>query len=283
MKRTSSFVDKKPILYLVSVPIGNLKEMNQRAIEIINECDTVFCEDTRNTYHLLSQFKINKKLFSLREHNELSATEKVLAILNEGKNVCYVSDAGYPAISDPGKLLAIKVRENDFPVSTINGSSAFLCALCASSHDSSHFYFHGFLDSNNTKRNEQLKELKKKKETLIFYEAPHRIKKMIDSLYEILGNRKATIARELTKINEEFIEGCLSELVDLDFTTIKGEIVVIVDGNKDEDNVSDEELISRYKELLKMNISLKSISEIISFEYKINKNYIYKLLLDKAK
>ena len=281
MNRTKSFEKKAPILYLVAVPIGNLQEMTERAFSVIKESEVIFCEDTRNTGSLLSHFNIQKKLVSLREHNESSVSEKVIELLGQGKIISYVSDAGYPGISDPGKLLVKKVREAGYPVATVSGSSAFINALVSSSRETNHFYFHGFLDSGN-KAKEELEGLKNKKETLIFYEAPHRIERTIKLLYEVLGNREATIARELTKLNEEYIEGNLEELINLDFNTIIGEIVIIVEGCK-EQALDEAVIIKRCEDLLKRNISAKDVSDIVSYEFKVGKNYVYNLILNLKK
>ncbi len=280
MKRSKSFTDHLPLLYLIATPIGNLKEISERALETIKEMDLIACEDTRNTKSLLDKYGIQKECLSLREHNEVEASNKVISLILEGKKVAYMSDAGYPAISDPGKILVQKARENDIAVATISGSNAALNALVASSLNSDHFYFHGFISPKDSEAIEELKGLKGKKETLIFYEAPHRISRTLKLFYEVFGDRKATIARELTKLNEEYIEGTLSELKDIDPSTLIGEFVIVIEGNKEESSqVSDEELLQRANYLLKKNISTKDVADIVSFEYNVNKNYVYQLLI----
>ena len=159
MRRTKSFTDHRPILYMIATPIGNLKEMTPYALEVLTSIDAIFCEDTRNTKSLLQRFDIHKECYSLREHNETSMTNKVLSLLEEGKNVAYMSDAGYPAISDPGKILVKKVREAGYSVTTISGSNAMLSALVSSSRNSDHFYFHGFLSAQEGKAKEELEAL----------------------------------------------------------------------------------------------------------------------------
>ena len=283
MIRNKSFKENSPLLYMIATPIGNLKEMSPLALEVLSNCDYVFCEDTRNTKSLLSKFNIHKETISLREHNEASMSNHAIALLEEGKRVVYVSDAGYPAISDPGKILVKKAREKGIAVSTINGSNAALCALVASSIDSDHFYFHGFLNPQDKKMKDELEALKNKEETLIFYESPHRIKKTLNTLYEVFGNRLASIGRELTKINEEYIEGTLDELKEIDETTLIGEMVIVVEGNKSEQTISDEIILKRANYLLMKNIKTKDVADIISFEYKINKNYIYDLIIKNTK
>ena len=283
MKRIKSFTDNHPILYMIATPIGNLKEMTPYAIEVLSNVDMVFSEDTRNTKSLLSKFNIHKECYSLREHNESSMSDKVISLLKEGKKVAYMSDAGYPAISDPGKILVKKVREEGFAVTTIAGSNAMLSALVSSSRDTDHFYFYGFLPAQDNKAIEELKLLKNNKETLVFYEAPHRIKRTLELMFEVLGDREATIARELTKLNEEFIEGPLSELKDIDESTLIGEMVVLVEGNKTENEIDDEEILKRAKYLLAKNIKTKDVADIVSYEFNINKNYVYDLIIKNQK
>ncbi len=278
MKRNKSFTDNKPLLYLVATPIGNLKEFSSRAIEIVNECDVVAAEDTRNAYDLLNKFGIKKELYSLREHNEKEASQHVVDLINNGKKVVYMSDAGYPGISDPGNLLVKEMLANDIAVSTISGSSAFINALVASGLSSKHFYFYGFLSPKDNEAKEEINSLKDFRNTLIFYEAPHRIIRTINLLKDGLGNREVCLARELTKINEEYIRGTLDELSQLEEDTLKGEMVIIVDGNKEETMISDDEITARVAYFTKLGLSQKDAINVVSEEFKINKNYIKKLL-----
>lgn len=278
MKRNKSFDNKKPLLYLVAVPIGNLKEMTPRALEIISECDLVACEDTRNTKSLLSKFNIKKDTISLREHNEVKVSLDLIEKIKNGLKVVYVSDAGYPGISDPGKILTQKAKEHDIVVSTISGSCAFLNALTASFLPCDRFYFHGFLDANENRMRKELETLKCKTETLVFYESPHRIDKTIKCLYEVLGNRAVTLARELTKLNEEYIEGTLEELTHLDKETLKGEMVIIVSGNKEAETVvSDDQIIEYLNKLFNEGMSKKDAIKEVSTKLKVAKNYVYDL------
>ena len=281
MYRNKSFDNSKPLLYLVATPIGNLKEMSNRALEVLNMVDVVAAEDTRNTHLLLSQYGIKKELFSLREHNELEASKHVVELLKNGKKVAYVSDAGYPGISDPGYLLVKYALENDIAVSTISGSSAFINALVASGLPTDHFYFYGFLSKKGNEAKRALEEMSNRQETLIFYESPHHIEETIHLMAETLGDRRTVIARELTKLNEEYIRGTLNELTKLDFSTLKGEMVVIVEGNQsDSCELSDEEIIQRLKFLLDKGVSKKAAIEIATDELKVGKNRVYKLTQD---
>ena len=278
MNRSKSFDGKRPILYLIATPIGNLKEMSPRALEIISEVDIVAAEDTRNAFSLLTNFNLKKELFSLREHNEVEASKNLLEKIKAGKKVAYMSDAGYPGISDPGYLLVQEMIKNDIAVSTISGSCAFINALVASGLDTKHFYFYGFLPAKESEAKEELEGLKDKKETIIFYEAPHRINKTLNLLRDILGNRSVCLARELTKLNEEYIRGTLDEFVEIDESTIKGEIVLIVDGNKSEKAINDEEIKSRVAYFINLGLSQKDAINVVSEEYSVNKNYVKKLV-----
>ena len=278
MNRSKSFDGKRPTLYLIATPIGNLKEMSPRALEVISEADIIAAEDTRNAFSLLANFNIKKELFSLREHNEVEASKHLLEKIKEGKKVAYMSDAGYPGISDPGFLLVQEMIKNDINVSTVSGSSAFINALVASGLDTKHFYFYGFLPAKESEAKEEILSLKDKKETLIFYEAPHRIGKTLNLLREGLGNRDVCLARELTKINEEYIRGTLDELVELDESSIKGEIVLIVAGNKEEKIVDDEKIKARVEYFIKLGLSQKDAINVVCEEYDVSKNYIKKLV-----
>ena len=278
MKRNKSFDGKRPTLYLIATPIGNLKEMSPRALEVISEMDIIAAEDTRNAFSLLANFNIKKELFSLREHNEIEASKHLLEKIKDSKKVAYMSDAGYPGISDPGYLLVQEMIKNDINVSAVSGSSAFINALVASGLDTKHFYFYGFLPAKESEAKEEILSLKDKKETLIFYEAPHRIGKTLNLFREGLGTRDVCLARELTKINEEYIRGTLDELLELDESTIKGEIVLIVAGNKEEKAIDDEKIKSRVEYFIKLGLSQKDAINVVSEEYGVNKNYIKKLV-----
>lgn len=278
MTRSKPFNNSKPVLYLIATPIGNLKEMSLRALEVISEMDIIAAEDTRNSFSLLNNFGIQKEMFSLREHNEIEASKHLLEKIKEGKKVAYMSDAGYPGISDPGYLLVKEMIKNDIAVSTISGSSAFINALVASGLDTKHFYFYGFLPAKENEAKEEISSLKNRKETVVMYEAPHRIMKTLSLLKEVLGNRYVCLARELTKINEEYIRGNLSELLELDESTIKGEIVLIIEGNKEESAIDDSQIIARINYFVKLGLSQKDAINVVSEEFSVNKNYVKKLV-----
>ena len=278
MKKIKSFDSSHPLLYLIATPIGNLGEFSSRAIDVINQMDFIACEDTRNTKELLRKFDINKHLVSLREHNEVEMSNYVIKEILNGKKVAYVSDAGYPAISDPGNILVKIANENDIAISVVSGSSAFINALVSSNLDTDHFYFHGFLPAKEGEAKRELEELKSKKETLIFYESPHRIEDTLKILLSVLGDRKIVLHRELTKINEEKIYGAISELLTLDFNLIKGEIVLVVEGNKEEKTLSDSEIQTYVAYFVSKGMSKKDAIETVSDIYKVKKNYIKDLI-----
>ena len=278
MTRNKSFDNNQPILYLIATPIGNLKEMSPRALEIIEGMDIIAAEDTRNAFSLLTNYGIKKELFSLREHNEKEASQYLLTKIKDGKKIAYMSDAGYPGISDPGYILVQEMIKNNVAVSTISGSCAFINALVASGLDTKHFYFHGFLSAKESEAKEELLSLESKKETLIFYEAPHRILKTLNQVRDVLGNRNACLARELTKINEEYIRGTLDELISIDESTLRGEMVLIVEGNKKEECVDDQKIIARVAYFVELGLSQKDAINVVSEEYNVNKNYVKKLI-----
>ena len=277
--RSLNFDSNKPLLYLVATPIGNLQEVSPRTIEVLSSVDLVACEDTRVTGKLLSLLGIKKDLISLREHNEVSVSKDLVEKIKNGLKVAYVSDAGYPCISDPGSKLVKICLESDINVAPISGPNAALNALIASGLCEDHFYFHGFLNAKDSVRLEELRELALKKETLIFYEAPHRIQKTLESLYEIFGDRKACIARELTKKHEEFIRAGLKDLALIDPETLKGEMVIVVEGASGEVKpiISNTDICNMVKAMVESGMSTKDAIKKVSEMTKLNKNQIYKV------
>jgi 16S rRNA (cytidine1402-2'-O)-methyltransferase len=280
MIRKLNFSGSEPILYMVATPIGNLKEFSPRAMEILNEMDAIACEDTRETKKLLRLVGIDKPLIACHEHNEKSASETIVGLILSGQKIAYVSDAGYPGISDPGHRLIVSALEKEIKISVISGPSAVLNALIGSGLPSEQFYFHGFLLNKEAARLSELQALYNRKETLIFYESPHRIDDTLKNMVEVFGNRKACIARELTKLHEEFIRGTLGELSEIDPTTLKGEMVIIVSGNDDEMSVkmSDEEIQQLISQLTQTGMSMKDAIRHVALSLKLSKNYIYKLV-----
>jgi len=281
MKRRRSFVDSKlGKLYLVATPIGNLEEITTRATATLAAVDLVACEDTRVSGKLIKHLGLEKPLIACHEHNEFTVSKQLVEKLLEGQSIAYVSDAGYPGISDPGQRLVQAALLEDIQVIVISGPSAVFNALVASGLDTSKFYFHGFLRQKEAARLDEIKDLYRRPETLIFYEAPHRIGTTLRNLLDVLGNRKACIARELTKIHEEYIEGTLQELTEVDPATLKGEMVVMVEGNKDEFGIklSEDEIRKLVDSMTATGISMKDAIRQVSDMTKMAKNYIYKVV-----
>ena len=219
-------------LYLVATPIGNLEDMTVRALRILKEVDVIAAEDTRNTKKLCNYFEINTPLVSYHEHNLEYGGEKLLTYLRNGKSVALVSDAGLPCISDPGADIVEKALAEDFAVVPVPGANAALTALIASGLIPQPFYFFGFLNRNKKERRLQLEKLAKREETILFYEAPHRLKEALKDLHLVLGNRRIVLARELTKKFEEFLRGTIEEAIEwVESNEIRGEFVVVVEGN----------------------------------------------------
>ncbi len=280
--RSLNFDNSKPLLYLVATPIGNLDEMSPRALEVIKDADIIACEDTRVTGKLLSCFGISKTLVSLREHNEVSEANILIPQIKAGKKVVYMSDAGYPCISDPGARLVKLALENDINVSCVSGPNAALNALVASGLPCDHFYFFGFLSAKATDRKNELEKLAKMEDTIIFYEAPHRIKKTLQDMLTYLGDRKACLARELTKKHEEFIRMKLSELAKLDEETLKGEMVIIVEGKVEEKVVVDNATIIKTVDYYIMDgYSKKDAIKETSKKLGLSKNQVYDIYHDR--
>ncbi|MEN0589082.1 16S rRNA (cytidine(1402)-2'-O)-methyltransferase [Kurthia gibsonii] len=230
----SSQYEKGPCLYLVATPIGNLEDITMRAIRILKEADYIAAEDTRNTKKLCNYFEIDTPLISYHDHNQEVGGEKLLQLLRDGKTIALVSDAGLPAISDPGADIAMKAIQEDFAVVPLPGANAAITALIASGLPTQPFYFHGFLSRYKKERREGLEALRNKQETILFYEAPHRLKEMLKDVQLVLGNRQIVLARELTKKFEEFIRGTVEEALEWANTNeVRGEFVVIIEGTQE--------------------------------------------------
>ena len=219
-------------LYVVATPIGNLADITQRAIQILKDVELIACEDTRHTRKLLQHFGINTKTTSYHEHNENQRGDELLDLLKQGSNIAVVSDAGTPAISDPGFRLVRSAIENEIAVVPVPGPSALITALVAAGLPTDEFFFAGFLPARASARQTRLRELASVPGTLIFYEAPHRLAATLKDAYETLGEREAVVARELTKLHEEVRRGRLSDLVE-HYSQVepRGEIVLLIDRN----------------------------------------------------
>src|SRR5215217_8149950 len=220
-------------LYLVATPIGNLADITHRALKVLQDVDLIACEDTRHTRKLLQHYGINTKTISYHEHNEQQRAAELMDLLKQGSDVAVVSDAGTPSISDPGFRLVRAAIENEIPVVPVPGPSALISALIAAGLPTDEFFFAGFLPARSNARRTRLGDLQSVPGTLIFYEGPHRLAAALKDAYEILGEREAVVAREITKLHEEIRRGRLSALTTdyAEKTDLRGEIVLLIDRN----------------------------------------------------
>ena len=279
MNRQKSFENGQATLYLVPTPIGNLSEMSPRAIEVLNSVDVIACEDTRTSGTLLRHFDINKKLIACHNFNEENSAKGIIALLEEGQNVALISDAGYPLINDPGQKLVKLTTEAGFNVVPVSGPSAFLNALVASGLVAQPFIFVGFLPQANGEREKKLQEYKNYPMTMVFYEAPHRIDKMLNSCLKILGDRQCVLSRELTKMHEEFIRGSISEVIEI-LPEIRGEMVIVMDGNHEDPSasVTDADILEMVAQKESEGVSTRDAIKQIAKETGLSKNAIYSMV-----
>ena len=269
-------------LYIVATPIGNLEDITLRAIRVLKEVDLIVAEDTRHTLKLLNHLEISKPLISYHRHNEDVKTEILIKELKQGKNLALVSDAGTPGICDPGEEVIKKCIEEDIQIVPIPGACAMINALICSGLDTKEFAFIGFLPLNKKNRKEKLEEIRKETKTTILYEAPHKLETTLKDLKEIIGDRKIVLAREITKIHEEYIRENIDELIEK-AKDIKGEIVLILEGAKNNEeefwtNLSIEE---HYKYYEKKGLNKKEIIKQIAKDRNVNKNEIYQKFLEQ--
>lgn len=267
-----SYEDKNA-LYLIPTPIGNMEDMTLRGVEILKMCDVVFSEDTRETLKLLNYFDIQKKLISCHKFNEDKVKDKVLEYLSEGKNVALVSDRGTPAISDPGYVAAFHAIENGYNVIGLPGATAFVPALIMSGLNPNRFLFYGFLDSKKSQKKKELESLKKLEYTLIFYESPFRINETLLLIKDIMGDRKISVSREISKKHEEIYRGNISEVNEL--INPKGEFVIVVDGNKIKENYDDIDIIEHVKMLIDDGENEKDAIKKVAKMHNLEKNTVY--------
>jgi 16S rRNA (cytidine1402-2'-O)-methyltransferase len=268
------------ILYIVATPIGNLEDITLRALRVLKEVDLIAAEDTRRTQILLSHHGIRTRLTSYHEHNEKTKARELLSRLQQGKEIALVSDAGTPAISDPGYRLSIEAIRSGIRVIPIPGACALIAALSAGGVPSDRFVFEGFLSGKKQQRRERLRALSDETRTLIFYEAPHRLTETLKDLVEILGNREVVLARELTKMHEEFLRGRLTEVAQqVADRDIKGEITLLVGGSSGQPEISQEQIRDQIRELKNSGMRVKEIAEILGEKYGHSKKEIYRLAL----
>lgn len=267
-------------LYIVATPIGNLEDITLRAIRILKEVDIIAAEDTRQTLKLLNYFEIVKPMISYHRHNEEIKTDELIQKILEGKNVALVSDAGTPIISDPGEAIVKEALKNNIKINSIPGPCALITALIASGIDAKEFTFLGFLPLNKKNRKEKLKQIEKQENTTILYEAPHKLIQTLEELAEITQNRKLVLARELTKIHEEYVEGTAEELKK-EIREPKGEYVIIIEKSEKTEEQEQKEKINKlslqehYNYYEAKGLNKKEIIKQIAKDKNVNKNEIY--------
>lgn len=269
-------------LYLVATPIGNLEDITFRAIKTLKEVNLILAEDTRKTSHLLNHFEISNKMISFYRHNEGTKIEHVISLLKERQNIALVSDAGTPAISDPGEDLVKAAIEENIRIIPVPGSVAFIQGLIGSGFDTTRFVFEGFLSINKRVRKERLEELKNECRTMIFYEAPHKLKRTLEDLLNTFGeDRKIVLARELTKVYEEYLRFTLKEAVEYyEEKLIKGEFVIVLEGKEKERKETREESIEELmQEYITQGLDKKEAMKKVAKDKGITKSEVYKQLL----
>lgn len=268
--------DGKPTLYLVPTPIGNLEDMTFRSIEVLKSVDVIFSEDTRVTLVLLNHFDIKKKLISLHDHNEDMVKDKVLSYLKDNKNVAIVTDRGTPIVSDPGYKTVKYVSDNGYNVVGLPGACAFVPAFIVSGLPSEHFLFYGFLNSKDSKMREELNNLKNFENTIIFYEAPHRLIKCLQAILDVFGDRYVSISKEISKLHESVFRGNISDAIK-SFDVVKGEYVIVIDGFKgNSDDYSNLSVVEHVNMYVKSGLYVMDAIKMVAKERNIPKSEIYK-------
>lgn len=274
----------KGTLYMVPTPIGNLKDITLRALDVLKEVDIIAAEDTRQTLKLLNHFDIKKTLISYHKHNEQSKGNEIINMLKEGKNIAVVTDAGTPGISDPGEIVCRKCIEEGINIEVLPGATAFTTALIYSGLDTSRFLFRGFIPRETKDKKILLNEIKDVRDTIIFYESPHRVLSTLSVLRESLGNRRVAVCKELTKLYENIFRSTLDEAIEnFKDKNLKGEFVIVVEGKTDEEikkennskweNISIEEHIVM---LINEGLTKKEAIKKVAKDREIPKNEVYK-------
>lgn len=276
-------------IYLVATPIGNLSDISMRAIETLKNVDIIACEDTRNTIRLLNHFEIKGHLTSYHEYNKIDKAYELCEKVKEGNNIAFVSDAGMPAISDPGYELVDIAYKEGLEVTVVPGASAVVSALAISGISSRRFAFEGFLPADKNEKKEILTELSQESRTLILYEAPHRLLKTLKELFEYMGDRNIAVVREITKLHEEVLKGRLAEIIsdyESEKVAIRGEYVLVIEGKsllekKEERQKSFEEISIRehYEKYIAEGMDKKEAMKAVAKDRGIQKREVYKELL----
>ena len=263
-----------PSLYLIPTPIGNLDDITIRSLNTLKAVDVILCEDTRDTGLLLSHYDIKKKLVSCHEYNEDKIIDNVVSMLKEGLNIGLVTDQGTPIISDPGYIVSRGVIEAGYNAISLPGATAFVPALTTSGIEPSPFLFYGFLNSKSSKQKTELVSLKNLKYTVIFYESVHRMKETLKNMLEVLGDRKIAVCRELSKIHEEIVRDNISNIIPL-VDNMKGEFVIVVEGNKEIVDFSELDVLEHVKMYVEDGLSEMDAIKKVAKERGVAKSVIY--------
>lgn len=270
-------------LYVVATPIGNLEDITLRALRVLKEVDVIAAEDTRHTQILLNHYGIRTPLTSYHEHNEKTKARQLMSRLERGEQIALVSDAGTPAISDPGYRLAVEAIRGGIPVIPIPGASALTAVLSAGGLPTDRFVFDGFLPAKKQERRARLRALSSETGTLVIYEAPHRLTETLNDLAEILGDREIVLAREVSKVHEEFLRGRLTEVAkQIAGREIKGELTLLIGGSRGQSEVSQEQIEKEIRKLKNDGLRVKEIAEILGEKYGYPKKEIYRLALTQS-
>ena len=270
------------VLYVIATPIGNLEDITLRAIRILKEVDVIAAEDTRHSQILLNHFDIHTPLTSYHEHNEKRKAQQLVARMALGENIALISDAGTPVISDPGYRLVRDSVAAGIRVTPIPGPSALIAVLAASGLPTAEFTFGGFLPAKKQSRRLRLQQLRSDYRTAIFYEAPHRVSEFLDDLYAVVGDRRIVLAREVTKIHEQFIRGRVSEVIaQVAGCEIRGEITLVVEGASEKNSPAEDLLRAEIGQLQRDGMRVKEIAEVLGEKYDYSKKEIYRIALDR--
>lgn len=290
MKKIEQETKERGTLYIVGTPIGNLGDITLRALETLKKVDVILAEDTRQTLKLLNKFDIQKHLVSYHRHNEDDKIQKVVEFLDSGKDLALVSDAGMPVISDPGQNLIHYLIQEQYHVETIPGVTAVITAIVQSGLDSTRFTFEGFLLINKKQRKARLESLKEEPRTMVFYEAPHKILATLKDILATLGERNICIARELTKIHEEYIHTTLQKAIEtIQVQGIKGEIVLVIEGKNSEEiekqkvaAIQEKDSVALVEEYIASGENKKDAIKLVAKLKGVTKNEVYQACIEKG-
>ena len=267
------------VLYIVATPIGNLEDLTFRALRILKEVDLIAAEDTRHSRRLLDHYGIKTPLTSYHEHNEQSKARQLVERMQRGESIALISDAGTPVLSDPGHRLVREAIRSAILVSPVPGPSALLAALSASGLSMEPFVFEGFLPAKRKERREKLQSLRAQARTLVFYEAPHRLKESLEDIGAIFGNREMVLAREISKVHEEFLRGSAIDLIaKLADRDVRGELTLVIAGAADEPAAT-EEITDEIRKLKGQGMRVKEIAALLGEKYSVAKREVYRMVL----